>query len=440
VVLEAGPKRGERTLLDFASLRGASLDTDLHGRDFTINAMAVDVAAPERLIDPTGGLKDLHEQRIRACSPHSLSQDPVRVLRAVRQAVKFHFNIDPETLQLIRNAAPLLPCVSAERLRDELFRMLEGPKVSLAVRLLDQVCALGLVLPELKALQGVPQTKPHIDDVWEHTLAVVDYLEGLLPPLTGAYREDAVSDLTVGSAVLWLGRFRQQLTEHYQHRLSCERSLIGLLFLAALYHDVGKPETRTETPDGQIRFLEHPQLSGRMMANRARALALSSAEINRLKIIVEQHMRVHFLSNLHHPISNPDGKPSRRAIYRFFKDTGEAGVDICLMSLADLRGTYGVTLPQDIWEGELRTVRALLEAYWENHEEVVSPPRFVNGNDLMQTFQLEPGQQLGSLLEAIREAQCAGEIHNQEEAMTFARNWLQDYLESKKMSGVEGEA
>jgi poly(A) polymerase len=109
------------------------------------------------------------------------------------------------------------------------------------------------------------------------------------------------------------------------------------------------------------------------------------------------------------------------------------------MSLADLRGTYGVTLPQDIWESELRTIRALLEAYWEKHEEVVSPPRFFNGNDLMRAFQLEPGQRLGHLLEAIREAQGAGEIREREEVMAFARHWLQDHPEPGEISGEKGE-
>ena len=158
VVLGAGGPADDRLLLDFASLRAADLEGDLRARDFTINAMAVDVANPERLIDPTGGLADLREGRVRASSPESLSNDPVRVLRAIRLALAFQFKIEPETLKLIRTAAPGLVGPSAERLRDELFRMLDGAQVSLAVRLLDQVGALEFVLPELAALKGVTQS------------------------------------------------------------------------------------------------------------------------------------------------------------------------------------------------------------------------------------------------------------------------------------------
>jgi tRNA nucleotidyltransferase/poly(A) polymerase len=417
VILEVDGTPGSRLVLDFASLRAGDLEGDLRARDFTINALALDVTCPDRLIDPTGGLADLREKRIRACLPTSLEHDPVRVLRAVRQAVGFHFRIDPDTLNQMRKAAPRLPQVSAERLRDELFRMLDGPQVSLAVRILEQCGALAYVLPELSGLRGATQAAPHIHDVWGHTLGVVQALEQLLGPLVGTYQEETVSDLTVGSAVLWLGRYRQQFAEHFVQPLVPDRSTRALLFFAALYHDVAKPATRTVDEHGKVRFIGHPEQGASVAAQRGRALAFSAAEIDRLETIVAEHMRVHFLSK---------GMPelSRRNVYRYFKATGQAGVDICLLSLADVRGTYGVTLPQEVWEAELRVCRVLLEAYWEKHTEVVSPPRFLTGYDLMEVFQMRPGKQLGRLLEAIREAQAEGEISDRDQALSFAKTWL----------------
>jgi putative nucleotidyltransferase with HDIG domain len=445
VVLGAGHSAlNDRLLLDFASLRATDLEGDLRARDFTINAMALNVAQPDRLIDPTGGLADLHEGRIRACSPDSLLRDPVRVLRAIRQALAFHFKIEPETLKLIRAAAPRLSEPSAERLRDELFHMLDGAQVGLAVRLLDQVGALQYVLPELTTLKGVTQTAPHVSDVWDHTLCVVQHLERLEAALVGDYKEDSVADLMVGSAVVWLGRFRSQLAEHFNHRLVPDRSLRALLFFSALYHDIAKPATRTETPEGRVRFLRHDHLGAEMIAERARALALSVAEVNRLEKIVKEHMRVHFLSNALGGItpgtSSADSEGlSRRSIYRFFKATGDAGVDVCLLSLADLRGTYGAALPQDLWEVELKTCRELLEAYWEKSKEVVSPPRYLSGHDLMDVFGIKPGRVVGLLLADIREAQAVGEIHNREEALAFARRWMERHLASEETFRDEEE-
>lgn len=424
VILDPGDS--SRLVVDFASLRGTDLETDLRGRDFTVNAMAFDVAKPDRLIDPLGGLADLREKRLRACAPDSFTRDPVRVLRAVRQSLSFHFRIEADTLQSMRAAAPLLPAVSAERQRDELFRMLEGEQVALAVRILDRVGALQHVLPELTTLKQVEQPPPHTQDVWEHTLSVVQALERLLPPLVGAYQEEKVPDLTVGSVVLWLGRFREQFAEHFRRSLVPDRSVRALLFFGALYHDAAKPQSRTTDAGGRQRFFGHDTQGAELAERRARALALSVVEIDRVKAIVAHHMRVHQLSGAFHAPGTAGGtnEVSRRAIYRFFKDTGQAGVDICLLSLADLRGTYGAGLPQDAWEAELKTCRALLEAYWEKSAEVVTPPRLLTGRELIHQFHLEPGPIIGRLLDAIREAQAAGEVQGREEALEFAGRWL----------------
>ncbi len=418
------PGKADRMLLDFASLRTSQLESDLAARDFTINAMAVDTAHPDQLIDPTGGQADLREKRIRACLPSSLANDPVRVLRAVRQALALQFRIDSGTFQQMRDAAPGLMQVSDERVRDELFRMLEGSHVAVAIRVLDQVGALGYVLPELAALKGVTQSAPHTQDVWEHTLSVVRNLEKLLLPLVGPYQEDTATDPAIASAVIWLGRFRMRFAEHLQQSFVADRSRRGLLFLAALYHDIAKPQTRSEAANGQAHFYRHEEQGTPVAAHRGRALALSAAEVEYIKLIVANHMRVHHLAGR---IEEDALRLSRRSIYRFFRDTGEAGVEICLLSLADTLGIYGFNLPQPVWQAELEVCRLLLEAYWERNEQVVSPPRYVSGHDLIQALHLRPGPLIGRLLGAIREAQAVDEVHDRDEALAFAMHWLEEH-------------
>lgn len=432
VVLQSAA--GERLLLDFASIRGPDLESDLRSRDFTINTLAYDVAHPDRLIDPLGGLADLRNHVIRACAPTSLQQDPARVLRAVRQALSLQFRIEPETLRLVREAAPLLKQISPERQRDELFRILAGRRVSQAVQILDQLGALEQVLPELPALKGVTQSAPHVADVWSHTLGVVSHLERLFEVLVGGYNEDAGADLIHGLAVLRLGRYREHLARHFERYEQVDRPVRALLFFAALYHDIAKPAARVEEPDGKVRFLGHPEDGAAVTARRARQLALSGDEASRAEKIVRQHMRVHFMA------SGPaavDG-PARRSIYRYFRDTGEAGVDICLLSLADMRATYEMTLPQADWLAELDVCRSLLEAYWENSQEVVSPPRLVTGSDVMHTFSLKPGPLIGKILEGVREAQAAGEIQTREEALAFARRIIEGINEPPIEEREEG--
>jgi tRNA nucleotidyltransferase/poly(A) polymerase len=419
VVLDSGGS--QRLMLDFATLRADDLEGDLRSRDFTINAMAFEVSTPNKLIDPTGGLADLREKRIRACLPTSLHDDPARVLRAVRQALSFQFHIEPDTIRQIRAAAPLLGRISPERQRDELFKMLGGSHVARAIQLLDHLGVLPAVLPELKDMQGVAQSEPHVDNVWEHTLSVAAHLELLLAVLVGAYPQESPADLMTGLAVMRLGRYREQFEQHFAQSFNPDRSQRALLFLAALYHDAAKPRTRSEEAGGKVRFLGHPEQGAQVITERGRALALSNDEIQRLERIVNEHMRCHFMTTTR----LTDGElPSRRTIFRYFRAAGAAGVDICLLSLADVRGTYGITLQQETWLAELDVCRALLEAYWEQEEQVVSPPRLISGHDLIDQFKMKPGRMIGRLLDAIRESQAAGEISSRNDAEEFARRWL----------------
>ena len=196
---------GSRFTLDFAAQRGDNLESDLRGRDFTFNAMAVDVRQPQAILDPLGGAADLLAKQIRPCSPSAFVNDPIRVLRAIRQAAVFGFHIPPETRALMRSAAPLLPDISPERMRDELFRLLDGPRVAASIRALDMLGALFYVLPEMETLKGVEQSPPHLDDVWHHTLNVVQKLEIVLAALAPDYDPEKAANLALGMMVLQPG-------------------------------------------------------------------------------------------------------------------------------------------------------------------------------------------------------------------------------------------
>jgi putative nucleotidyltransferase with HDIG domain len=404
----------ERYYLDFATFRGPDLESDLRNRDFTINAIAVDIRQPDVLIDPLGGVKDLHARQLHVCSATSFMDDPLRILRCVRQAAEFELKIAPESRRLLKQALIGLPNISPERLRDELFRILEARQPIAALRALDMLGALEYVLPELKALKGIAQSPPHYEDVWLHTLGTVQKLADLLNVLQPVHDTEAAANWTLGLVSLRIGRYRQQLNTHLAEALTTDRTLRELLLLAALYHDVGKPATQHIDEDGRIRFLEHEQLGAQLAHQRGVRLHLSKAETERFATIVRHHMRPLWLAQ-------SGEAPTRRAIYRYFRDTGAAGVDICLLSLADTLATYGAELPQEVWTRLLETTRALLEAWWEQAEENISPPALINGRDLMEIFSLSPGPEVGRLLEEVREAQASGTIKKREDALEYVR-------------------
>ena len=413
---------GTRTFLDFATYRGNSLEEDLRARDFTINAIAFDLHA-QTLIDPFNGASDLRAKVIRACSPTSLSDDPVRILRAVRQAAAFEFKIELETRKAMKQAASLLPSVSPERQRDELFKMLEGPKPDASMRALEMLGIFPYLLPELPALKSIQQSAPHIHDVWEHTLSVLGHLERILAALAPGYNAEDTKDLFTGLLTLRIGRFREQFAEHFAESLNTDRSVRAALFFAALYHDIQKPATKSIDESGRIRFFDHDVKGAEVATNRARAFNLSNDEVERITKIVANHMRFHFFSSR---LEGDKREPSRKAIYRFFRDAGKAGIDLILLGLADLRGTQGPTLSQETWTAALDVARILLENYWEKPQETVTPPRLLDGNEVMSELGLEPGRIIGQLLEAIREGQATGKVVNREQALDLAREYLKN--------------
>ncbi len=400
--------------IDFSTFQGADLISDLQGRDFTMNAMAVEVHQLRELIDPLGGAADLAAKRLKACSQQSFIDDPVRILRAVRFSVELELRIQPQTLEFIKQGVDLLPEVSSERLRDELFRILLLPNSSSAIRILDKLDALEHVLPEISKLKNIQQSPPHIMNAWDHTLEILVQLDNILNVLAEEYNPDMAGNLTMGLVGLRLGRYRQQLMDYYKKSINPDRPHRSLLYLAGLYHDVGKVKAQKVGEDGRIRFIEHEQIGSKLVEKRGKALKLSNQEIERLMTIVKHHMRLSLLSH-----SNE--LPSKKAIYRFFRDTGDAGVDICILSMADILATYGPTLPQERWARHLDVIREMMNAWWEDRTESIIPPPLVNGDDLMEELDITPGPMVGYLLDAIYEAQITGEIHSWQEAIGFAK-------------------
>jgi tRNA nucleotidyltransferase/poly(A) polymerase len=414
VVLNA--ETGTSEVLDFALLRGGSLDTDLAERDFTVNAMALDEAGA--LIDPLGGRADLEVGRIRATSESALRDDPVRLLRAARLEAELGFAAEPRTESWIRRDAPLLPRSSAERVRDELTRGLAVPGAADFIERLDDLSLLIQVLPELDALKGVTQTPPRFD-VWQHTLNTLDTLEHVVatvvgkPSLASAHPAVGAPAMAWGALARRLGQFATELQAHLTVNVSADRDRQLLAKLAALFHDAGKPETRSVGDDDRVHFYGHESRGGRLAAARMRALRFSAGEAAHVRTVVEAHLRPAQLARVQ--------SVTRRAIYRYFRDTGDAGVDTVLLSLADRLATWGPDLEEARWVRRLEVAELLLHHFFERRQETVTPSLPVDGHDLMRALDLEPGPEVGRLLDLLREAVAAGEVETEEEALQLAR-------------------
>jgi putative nucleotidyltransferase with HDIG domain len=416
---------GQTDVVDFSRFQADTLEADLGMRDFTINAMAMRLHEPAEWKDPLNGRQDLKDKILRPCSDHSFRDDPVRTIRAIRMSLALDLHMAPDVPKMMREASPLLTNVSAERKRDELFKILNAFHPSSAIRLMDYSGLLPYLFPDLLAQKGVEQSPPHKLDVWEHTLAAVFHLNELL----GLFLQpDTVftdgGNLMLGLAAGKLGRFREAIQVHYQIDLNPFRSRRSLCLLAALLHDIGKPAARTVGPDGKIHFYRHETLGAKKARDIGQNMALSEMEVNALAIMVANHMKPRIFSE-----ENP--LPTRRNVYRFYRSTAEFGVDTCFLSLADFLAKTNLTPDQDEWTRELDRCSVYLEGWFQQRNNWVEPERLLNGSEIMEIFQMKPGKIIGKVLEQIKESQASGDIASRDEALELAKIIIRN--SSKKM-------
>ncbi len=408
---------GDQLTIDVARLRGPDLEADLRARDFTLNAMALDIATPDDLIDPLGGYTHVRQKQIVPCSPTAIADDPVRAIRGLRFAAQLRFVLTREARTQIRAAS--LAAVSAERIRDEFLRCVGGPRPTAALRGLEHTGLLEQIAPELLTLRGVTQSPPHELDVWEHTLAVVERIDQIFDLLGPTHDVDAASDLMYGWVSVRLGRYRHQISERLAAELTPGRPRRWLAILAALVHDIGKPAVRTVDDTGRIRFLGHEGDGARIAVSLLERLRCSNDEIAYVRDFVANHMRPRSLVKAH------GADLGGRAIYRFFRDARDAAPEIVLFSLADLLGkSFGPPSDADEWATQVAGCARLLGAFFEAGAPEVHPPALVSGDDLLQELGLKPGPRIGRLLESIREAQAAGDVTDRAGALALARTLL----------------
>lgn len=405
------------TMLDFTRLRGHDLQADLRDRDFTINALALPATAQTQgaIIDLVGGLEDLAARRIRLTHADALAQDPVRALRAVRLAHGLVFELEPATATAVTAAAPLLHNVSVERVRDELLKLLKTPTPAAAVTDLARLGILVEVLPELAALQDVAQSPPHHEDALRHSIHTLDRLTAVKQ----AFRRNlSGADENVRAIAAALASVRGQLVAHLARTVDGRVNGWSLLQWAALLHDTGKALTATVEAGGQIRFFEHDRVGAELAKERLRVLALSNAAVDHVTAVIANHMRPLLLAQAQ------GSQPTRRAIYRFYRASGAAGLDVCLLALADHLATYDGPGPAESWQTLLALVSTLLQAYFQQFEVTIRPVPLLDGKTLMTVLGMGEGPAVGRILRAIEEAQAAGEIATRDEALTLARSLL----------------
>lgn len=398
--------------IDFTTLQGDIMQ-DLARRDFTIDAMAIELDKNVQtvldigsLIDPFNGREDLRRRQVKAVSDTVFEADAARLMRAVRIAAELGFRIDESTETLILRDSRLITGVAGERLREELLRLLAIPGAGQRLLYLDKLGLLTTLAPEMSPARGVTQPKVHVWDVFDHSIHTVSAAEFLLREGTWEY---------AGEEILAFVPWSNRLREHFDREVSSGSTRRSMLKLAALFHDIAKPQTRTLDDDGRARFLGHPQEGAATTAAIMERLRFSNREIQLVELLVKYHLRPTQMSN--------EGIPTHRAIYRFFRDTGEAGIDLLYLCLADHLAARASSLDIKDWREHCRLTEYVLAKHFAAENLSISP-KILDGHEIMNIFSLNPGPEIGKLLEELREAQAAGEISTREQAVSYVKHLL----------------
>jgi poly(A) polymerase len=354
---------------------GDSLAEDLVRRDFTVNAMAVTL--PERRFeDPYGGIVDLAHQTLRTPGrpEDSFTDDPLRMMRAARFAAQLGFTVAPEVLAAMTDMAERITIVSAERVRDELVKLVCSPDPRRGLRVLVDTGLAAYVLPELPALALERDEHHRHKDVYQHTLTVLEQsidLEHRLP--------DGGPD--------FVARF------------------------AALMHDIGKPKTRRFVGDGTVTFHHHDVVGAKLTRKRMQALRFSRDQIDAVSTLVELHLRFHGYGS---------GEWTDSAVRRYVRDAGPLLPWLHVLTRADC--TTRNTRKAD----RLRRTYDELEeriARLSEEEELASIRPDLDGNQIMEILGIGPGRQVGDAYKHLLELRMDNGPMSYDEARAAWLDW-----------------
>lgn len=391
------------------SIATNGINTDLSKRDFTIDAMAVGLTSiivdpRPTLIDPFGGVADISSGTIKAITPGIFKDDPTRLLRAPRLASQLRFRIDKQTVDTIRKQAHLVQSVSAEQVRDELLKILAEPNAAQSLRLLDRLELLTNIFPELEQARNTTQPKEHYWKVLDHCIETVDSIEVLTQRRAGA------------KSIVRVTPWSNKTANHFATEAGDGHTRLTLLKLIGLLHDIGKPNTKTIEDSGKIRFLGHHTLGAEMTRGILDRLRVSRKATDIAVRVVEHHLRPS-------QMSHGSNLPSPRAVYRYCRDLGDAALDTLYLNLSDYLAARGPDLNQLDWHAHCKKIAHVLDSL-NNQKKELSEPKLISGTGIMNTFSLEPGPQIGHLIELVEEAQATGEVSNTGEAIELVKATL----------------
>jgi len=387
---------------DLIQFRAETLEEDLRLRDFTVNAIAVDlrmllVGGSVEPVDPCGGVADIAVGILRPCAPDAFRVDPLRAIRLYRFVATLGYTPTAEAEAGAADVAGQLASVAPERITDELGRLFAAPGTAPAI---DGLVRSGLweaIVPEATAGRGMEQSENHHLDVFDHdTAAAIASVEFL------------------NTSDEWAAPSADDFRAWLDTPLAGERTRRWIVPLAALLHDAAKPEVRTVGPDGKPEFPRHEQAGGRLAERITERLRLSRPERRLLVAAIRHHARPNDLQE--HGPEHP---------LRLMAVLGDAAPACIMVAMADRAIAQDPKRPPEKVARDIRFLQGLLRDYFGIYAPLLATPPLVTGDDLMHALGLSPGRQIGQLLLRLRWRQLAGRVTDPADALRIAASLMQ---------------
>lgn len=381
---------------DLTQYRAETLEEDLRRRDFTVNAMAVDLrtllGGDAAVVDPCGGIADLAAALLRPCAPDTFRDDPLRAVRLYRFVATLGFVPTAEAKSLAAAIADRLHTVAPERIADELARLFAAAN---AVPAMEGLVRSGLweaIVPEATAGQGMVQSRNHHLDVFDHDTAASVAVAGFLNTLDD-----------------WAAPYAEEFRAWLDTPLAGERMRRWIVPLAALLHDAAKPDVRTVGPDGAPGYPWHEQAGGHLARRIAERLRLSRAEQRLLIAAIRQHARPNDLQE--HGLEQA---------VRLMVVLGDAAPACIMVAMGDRATARGPNRPPEKVARDIAFLQGLTRDYFGAYAPLLATPPLISGDDLMRAFNLRPGKAIGCLLLRLRWRQLAGKLTDANDALRVA--------------------
>ncbi len=388
---------------NISQMKYPTIEECLKHRDFTINAMAIevfnlDILTKITVIDPVQGLRDLEDGIVRQVYREAFLDNPLRMLKGIRYMAQLDFVMDQGTIGQIKENIDLLRNIPNEKYTYEIFEILKSKRAAYYLDFMERKFEMfQIVFPEIIPAKTVGECKYHVVDVFTHSIHTLEKMEEML--YTENYFEDHIE---------------KAYRDHLKDEVGSKHGKYELLKIAALFHDIGKPACRYVDETGRTRFKGHEIAGAEIVTAIGQRLKLSNKEISYLSKVVEKHMIPLWVYQ--------QNDVSGKNLYDIFQTLDEITLDVLIISLADITATRELLDPDENMLKFKVFFEYLADNYITRYLEVKNISHVINGRDILQRYEVKDTEKIGQMLDEIKKAIYFGTIgRDAEEGLRYLK-------------------